>query len=74
MPDTNSLWGPYAANPNYVFSGGTSMATPLAAGAGVLVCEWLVRRGLANPSAAAVKATLLNTTQDLAPGQYGAGA
>ena len=30
--------------------------------------------GLPNPSAAAVKATLLNTTYDMAPGQYGGGS
>jgi uncharacterized repeat protein (TIGR01451 family) len=71
-PGAGSLWGPYDSN--YEYSGGTSMATPLAAGAGVLVREWLVTRGIANPSAAAVKAALLNTTHDMAPGQYGAGA
>jgi serine protease AprX len=73
MPGANTLWDPEGTNPDYLFSGGTSMATPLAAGAGVLVREWLTRRGLVNPSAAAVKATLLNTTKDIAPGQYGTG-
>jgi serine protease AprX len=73
-PDaTGTLWGLYDANPHYQFSGGTSMATPLAAGAGVLVREWLGRQGLTNPSAAAIKAVLLNTTVDIAPGQYGTG-
>jgi hypothetical protein len=43
----------------------------LTAGAGALVREWLVRGGLSNPSAAAVKAALLNTATDIAPGQYG---
>jgi len=71
---TSQLWGAYEANSNYVYSGGTSMATPLAAGSGVLVRQWLTSRGIANPSAAAVKAVLLNTTHDLAPGQYGGGA
>jgi uncharacterized repeat protein (TIGR01451 family) len=71
-PNAGSLWGAYDSN--YEYSGGTSMATPLAAGAGVLVREWLVTRGIANPSGAAVKAILLNTTHDMAPGQYGAGA
>jgi uncharacterized repeat protein (TIGR01451 family) len=64
----------YEENDNYVYSFGTSMATPLAAGAGVLVREWLTLRGLPNPSAAAVKATLLDTSYDMAPGQYGDGA
>ena len=49
------------------------MATPLTAGAGVLVRQWLVQQGLSDPSAAAVKAALLNTTTDVAPGQYGTG-
>ncbi|MFL5804080.1 MAG: S8 family serine peptidase [Roseiflexaceae bacterium] len=72
-PGAGTLWGPYETNPDYVYSGGTSMATPLAAGAGVLVRQWLGLRGLANPSAAVVKAVLLDTTADMAPGQYGAG-
>src|SRR5207249_2850945 len=73
-PGASTLWGPYGPNPNYAYSGGTSMATPLAAGAGALVRQWLTARGIANPSAAAIKATLLDTTYDMAPGQYGAGA
>jgi len=73
-PASSQLWGAYATNPNYVYSGGTSMAAPLAAGSGVLVRQWLTSRGFADPSAAAVKAVLLNTAHDLAPGQYGGGA
>jgi len=73
-PGATTLWGVHESNADYVYSGGTSMATPLAAGGGVLVREWLATHGLANPSAAAVKATLLNTTRDTAPGQYGTGA
>jgi uncharacterized repeat protein (TIGR01451 family) len=67
-PEETGLWGPYDAD--YSYSGGTSMATPLTAGAGVLVREWLVRQGWENPSGAAVKAAMLNTTQHVAPGQY----
>ncbi len=73
-PNAGTLYGAYETNSNYVYSAGTSMATPLVAGAGVLVRQWLTTRGLANPSGAAVKATLLNTTYDIAPGQYGTGA
>jgi subtilisin family serine protease len=73
VPGASTLWGPYETNSNYAYSGGTSMATPLAAGAGVLARQWLGSRGLPNPSAAAVKATLLDTTADMAPGQYGTG-
>jgi hypothetical protein len=69
----STLWGPYETNFNYAYSGGTSMATPLAAGVGVLTRQWLGLHGLPNPSAAAVKATLLDTTDDMAPGQYGTG-
>ncbi len=72
-PGASSLWGAHESNPDYVYSGGTSMATPLVAGAGALVRQWLNLQGLANPSAAAIKATLLNTTRDVAPGQYGTG-
>lgn len=73
-PGADTLWGDYAANQNYVYSGGTSMSTALVAGAGALVRQWLTTRGIANPSGAAVKAVLLNTTHDMAPGQYGTGA
>jgi hypothetical protein len=73
-PGATSLWAPHETNAHYVYSGGTSMATPLAAGTGVLARQWLVEQGLTNPSAAALKATLLNTTADIAPGQYGAGS
>jgi subtilisin family serine protease len=73
-PNAGMLWGVHETNPNYVYSGGTSMSTPLVAGAGALVRQWLIGRGIGTPSAAAVKATLLNTTHDMAAGQYGSGA
>jgi hypothetical protein len=45
----------------YLWSGGTSMATPLVAGAAALVRQHLVdQRGSAGPSAALVKAFLVN--------------
>ncbi len=51
--------------------GGTSMATPLTAGAATLVREWLTEmRGFSNPSAALMKAVLINGATDLSPGQY----
>lgn len=73
-PAAGVLWAAHQTNTNYVYSGGTSMATPLTAGMGTLAREWLTGQGAANPSAALVKATLLNTTEDMAPGQYGTGA
>ncbi|CAG0932269.1 Serine protease AprX [Thermoflexales bacterium] len=73
-PGATPLWGAHETNPHYVYSGGTSMATPLTAGAGTLVRQWLGVRGIITPSAAALKGVLLNTTIDMAPGQYGVGA
>jgi len=67
-----TLWGVY--NNNYVFSGGTSMATPLAASAAALVRQYFAEKHstiISNPSAALVKAVLLNGARSLSPGQYG---
>src|SRR5439155_4938446 len=72
-PGAGTLYGPYETNANYVYSAGTSMATPLAAGAGVLARQWLTLHGIADPSGASVKAVLLNTAANMAPGQYGTG-
>ncbi|MFQ5857301.1 MAG: S8 family serine peptidase [Anaerolineae bacterium] len=67
-------WGPYEANDNYVYNGGTSMATPLVAGAATLVRQWYIeRQGLPNPPSALIKATLINGAVDMTPGQYGTG-
>jgi hypothetical protein len=47
------------------------MATPLTAGAAAVTREWLSRmRGIANPSAALVKALLLNGAANMGSGQY----
>jgi subtilisin family serine protease len=65
-----SGWEAY--NANYVYNGGTSMATPLTAGSAALVREWLVRdHGLTDPSSALVKAVLIHGAADMSPGQYG---
>lgn len=59
----------------YTAISGTSMATPLTAGAATLVREWLTRlKGVAQPSAALIKALLMNGAADMGPGQYGTGA
>lgn len=66
------LWGEYDAN--YLYCGGTSMATPLAAGAAVVTRQFIrAQLGVPNPSAALVKATLMHTAFDLYPGQFGMG-
>jgi len=69
---SGSLWGWY--NSNYVWSGGTSMSTPLTAGAAALMREYLIaEESIASPSAALIKAALLNSAEDITPGQYGTG-
>jgi subtilisin family serine protease len=66
------LWGPF--DDNYVWSGGTSMSTPLVAGAAAVVREGLIKKaGVQNPSGALVKAVLMHTATDLYPGQFGEG-
>ena len=53
-----------------MFDGGTSMATPLVAGCCALTREYLIgQKHLPTPSAALVKAVLINGASDM-PGQY----
>ena len=67
--DPSESWGIF--NDNYVFMGGTSMATPLVAGAAALVREFYrVNEGRSFISGALVKATLINGAFDLYPGQF----
>ena len=62
-------WGIY--DDNYLFMGGTSMATPLTSGAMALVRQYLVQKLGGSVSAALMKATVMNTAEDLFPGQFG---
>jgi serine protease AprX len=72
-PGASTLWGAY--NSAYVFCGGTSMATPLVAGAAAVVRQFLIeKKRIESPSAAVLKAVLMHSAQDLFPGQYGLGA
>jgi serine protease AprX len=65
-----ALWGLY--NNDYAWSGGTSMATPVAAGGAALIRQYLVEgRGIASPSAALLKAVMMHTATDLFPGEFG---
>ncbi len=80
---------PTAQRPYYVTQGGTSMSNPLTAGTAVLVRQYYADGWHANnsnvtnsvknaahafnPTAALVKATLINGAWDMAPGQYGTG-
>jgi subtilisin family serine protease len=66
---TSTGWG-LSGDPLYFFEGGTSMATPLVAGCAALLREALATdHGLTNPSAALLKALIINTAYDI-PGQY----
>lgn len=59
----------------YVYNLGTSMATPLAAGCGAQIRQYLCDfLNQPNPSAPLVKAMLISGAISLAPGQYGTNA
>ncbi|MFI6148564.1 S8 family serine peptidase [Streptomyces sp. NPDC051109] len=58
-----------STDPAYMFDSGTSMATPLVAGCVAVLRETLVKNGTPDPSAALMKAMLINGADEL-PGQY----
>jgi subtilisin family serine protease len=61
---------PYDAD--YTYLSGTSMATPQVSGLAALVRQWLAQERLrSQPSAALLKALLLNGATSARPGQYG---
>lgn len=67
----NKGWADY--DNNYVFASGTSMATPLTAGAALVARQFLKTRGLNNPTGALIKAMLIHSAHDMFPGQFGTG-
>jgi subtilisin family serine protease len=58
-----------SSDADWSFDSGTSMATPLVAGCAAVLRETLVTNGMATPSAALIKALLVNGAVQLA-GQY----
>lgn len=58
-----NFWGSYPGNAQYAFMGGTSMAAPLISGCAALVREYYVKDREHEPSAALLKATLINSTK-----------
>jgi len=63
-------WG-LCSNKNYLYMGGTSMATPIVSGTAVLMREYLTKIGIETPSSALIKAALLNAAESMFLGQYG---
>lgn len=58
----------------YTDLAGTSMASPQVAGAAAIIREYLAdKKGITTPSAALMKAILVNSAKDISPGQYGSG-
>jgi serine protease AprX len=63
IPGNHFAWGAFPqAKKDYMYMGGTSMATPLVAGAAALVRQHLRQNeGIAHPSAALLKAALIHS-------------
>ncbi len=58
-----NYWGAYPGNPKYGFMGGTSMSAPIVAGCAALVRQYYIEERNHEPSAALLKATLINGTR-----------
>ena len=58
-----NFWGPYPNNNFYAFMGGTSMAAPIISGFAAIVREYFEKKSNHKPSAALLKATLINSTR-----------
>ena len=60
-----NFWGPYPKNRHYAFMGGTSMSAPIVTGFAVLIREYFMRARSHHPSAALLKAAIINSTRGL---------
>ncbi|MBI2609066.1 MAG: S8 family serine peptidase [Deltaproteobacteria bacterium] len=69
-PDAEQLWGAYDSH--YVWSGGTSMSTPLVTGSLAIIRQYYTEvEKLKFVSSALLKATIMNGAYDMYPGQFG---
>lgn len=65
LAPTLNFWGPYPNNRQYAFMGGTSMAAPIVTGFAALLREYFIKQSAHQPSAALLKATIINSTRKL---------
>jgi serine protease AprX len=62
-PPTTIFWGLVPNQSEYAYLGGSSMATPIVSGCAALVRQYYRQNGHAEPSAALLRATIINGTR-----------
>lgn len=65
LASLSNYWGVMPGNDKYAIMGGTSMSAPLVAGCAAVVREYYVKKYQHQPSAALLKATLINGCKKL---------